>query len=250
MSIQAGDFSYLGVGKVYIREYGAQAPMLHIGNVSAVDLGVTTDTKEQRDYTTVGGGTVAEVHRISGVELSVTLHDLDKGNISRAFLGTASSVAAGTVTNEAVVAYVGGLIPLMHPVDTTQAATVVNGATTYVAGDDYELSSGGIIILSGGDIDDGDTLSVTYKRLAHDNIEAITDNAKEYEIYFEGMNEAKDGRPVNVHIYRTKLSPTDKLSLINDDFASFTVKSKLLRDNSKSGVGISKYFKTQIVTGE
>ena len=250
MSIQAGDFSYLGVGKVYIREYGAQAPMLHIGNVSAVDLGVTTDSKEQRDYTTVGGGTVAEVHRIQSVDLSMTLHDLDKGNIARAFLGTASSVAAGTVTNEAVVAYVGGLIPLKYAVDTTQSATVVNGGDTYVAGTDYELSSGGLIILADGDIADGDTLSVTYKRLAHDNIEAITDNAKEYEIYFEGMNEAKDGRPVNVHIYRTKLSPTDKLSLINDDFASFTVKSKLLRDNSKSGVGISKYFKTQIVTGE
>jgi hypothetical protein len=53
-----------------------------------------------------------------------------------------------------------------------------------------------------------------------------------------------------VHAYRIKISPTDKLSLINDDFASFTVKGKLLRDNSKKGAGISKYFKVQVATGE
>jgi hypothetical protein len=248
--IQAGDFSYMGVGKVHLREVGAQAAMLHIGNVSALDLGVTTDTKEQKDYTAVGGGTVAEVHRISAIELSMTLHDLDKGNISRAFLGTGSSVVAGTVANEPIVAFAGGFIPTAKPIDTTENVIVVNGATTYVLGTDYTVSAGGITIVAGGAITDGTTLEVTYTTIDHDNVEAITENAKEYELYFEGMNEAKDGRSVNVHIYRTKLSPTDKLSLINDDFASFTVKSKLLRDNSKKGAGISKYFKVQIATGE
>jgi len=247
--IQAGDFSYMGVGRVMLREVGAQAGMLHIGNVSALDLGVTTDTKEQKDYTTVGGGTVAEVQRISAIELSMTLHDLDKDNIKRAFLGTASSTVAGAVANEPLVAFA-GFIPTSSPIDTTEPVTVVNGATTYVVDDDYTIGAGGITILAGGAIADGTTIEVSYTTIDHDTVEAVTSTAKEYELYFEGMNEAKDGRSVNVHAYRIKISPTDKLSLINDDFASFTVKGKLLRDNTKKGAGISKYFKVQVATGE
>lgn len=248
--IQAGDFSYLGVGKIHIREVGAQAAMLHIGNVSSLELGVNTDSKEQKDYTVVGGGTVAEVHRVASIDLSMTLHDLDKDNIKRAFLGTAASVVAGSVANEVVLAFKGGFIPTQKPIDIEQAVTVMNGATAYVVDVDFSVSSGGISILSTGAIADATTLEVSYQTIAHDNVEAITSRAKEYELYFEGMNEAKDGRSVNVHVYRIKLTPTDKLSLINDDFASFTIKGKLLRDNSKSGKDISKYFKVQIATGK
>lgn len=246
MALQAGDFAYSGVGQVFLREVGAAAAMLPIGNVSKLSFGVSEDVKEQKDYTALGGGTVAEVRRINSVECSMTLLDLDKGNIARAFLGTAASVVGAAITGEVQIGYKGGLLMLAQPIDTAGAVAVKQGATTYTAGTDYEVREGGIVILEGGAITDGTVLAVDYVAQDHANVEAITTNAKEYELFFAGMNEAKGGRAVNVHAYRVKLGPTAALELLNDDFGSFDVKGKLLRDNSKVGAGVSKYFKVQI----
>ncbi len=247
MTVQAGDYSYMGVGKVHLRERGAAAPLLHIGNVSVLNFGVSEDVKEQKDYTAVGGGTVAEVRRIASVECAMTLLDLDHKNIARAFFGSSSVVASGTVADEPHTAYVGGLIPTNKPINTEETVTVKAGATTYVLGEDYSVSSGGITILAGGDIEDGDAITISYSNLGYGNVEAITVAAKEYELFFEGLNEAKSGRAVNVQAYRIKFGATQVLDLINEDFASFEVKGKLLRDNTKTGADISKYFKAQIV---
>lgn len=244
--MQAGDYAYSGIGQVFLREVGAAAAMLPIGNVSKLSFGVSEDVKEQKDYTAIGGGTVAEVRRINSVECSMTLLDLDKGNIARAFLGTAANVAGAAITGEVQIGYKGGLLMLAAPIDPTAAVVVKQGATIYVAGTDYEVQSGGIVVLESGAIVDGTVLSVDYQSLDHATVEGITTNAKEYELYFAGMNEAKGGRPVNVHAYRVKLGPTAALDLLNDDFASFEVKGKLLRDNTKQGAGVSKYFRVQI----
>lgn len=250
MGLQAGDYSYYGVGRVFVRIRGAAAARLHIGNVSALDLAVSEDAKKQEDYTTQGGGTVAEVRRITGVELAMTLLDLDKTNLARAFYGTATTVSSGSVVDESHTAYVGGFIPTNKPMDLGATITVKEGATTLTAGTDYEVSSGGITVLSGGALADGDTALISYTSLEHDVVEALTSESNEYEIYFEGLNEAKEGRVVNVAIHRAKLGAGDMLNLIKNDFSSINVKGSLLRDNSKTGTGVSKFFKVLLASGE
>jgi len=136
--------SYYGVGRVFLREKGAAAGYLHVGNASALAYAVAEDVKKQEDYTVVGGGTVAEVRRITGIESSITLLDLDKTNLSRAFYGTGSSVTSATITDESHTAYVGCLIPTMKPMDLGGTITVKEGATTLALGTDYTVSSGGI----------------------------------------------------------------------------------------------------------
>lgn len=248
MSMQAGDFAYIGVGKVHLKRKCANEPMLHIGNVSALSFGVSEDVKEQKDYTAPGGGTTAESRRITAVEVSMTLLDLDKDNIARAFFGSASNVPVSTVINERHLAFLGGLIPTDHPINETEPVTVKIGATTIAAAGNYTVSSGGITIdPDAEDIDDEDELLISYKNLEYGNVEGITQTAQEYELFFEGLNEAKSGSPVNVHAHKVKFGPTTALNLINDDFASFEVKGKLLRDNCKKGKDTSKYFKVQIV---
>lgn len=251
MSIQAGDYSYIGVGKIHLKRKCAAEPMLHIGNVSALSFGVTEDVKEQKDYTSPGGGTTAESRRITAVEVSMTLLDLDKDNIARAFFGNASNVLSQAIVDEAHIAYLSGFIPVEHPIDESESITVKIGVTTVAAEGNYSVSSGGITINADAeDVTDGDELLISYKNLEYGNVEAITQTAQEYELFFEGLNEAKSGSPVNVHVYKLKLGPTTALNLINDDFASFDVKGKLLRDNCKKGKDISKYFKVQIVKGD
>lgn len=251
MSIQAGDFAYIGVGKVYLKRKCALEPMLHIGNVSALSFGVSEDVKEQKDHTAPGGGTVAESRRITAVEVNMTLLDLDKDNIARAFFGSASNVPVLTIVDEPHAAFLGGFIPTLHPIDETEAVTVKIGETVIAAEGNYTVSSGGITIdPDAEDIDNEDALLISYKNLEYGNVEGITQTAQEYELFFEGINEAKSGSPVNVHAHKVKFGPTTALNLINDDFASFEVKGKLLRDNCKKGKDISKYFKVQIVKAD
>ena len=250
MSLQAGDYSYYGVGRVFVRIRGAAAPRLHIGNVSALDLAVSEDVKKQEDYTTQGGGNVAEVRRITGVELAMTLLDLDKTNLARAFYGTATTVSSGSVVDESHTAYVGGFIPTNKVMDLGSTITVKEGATTLTAGTDYEVSSGGITVLSGGALSNGDTALISYTSLEHDVVEALTSESNEYEIYFEGLNEAKEGRVVNLAVHRAKLGAGDMLNLIKNDFSSINIKGSLLRDNSKTGTTTSKFFKVLLASGE
>ena len=102
----------------------------------------------------------------------------------------------------------------------------------------------------GGGLINGDTVLISYTSIAHESIEGLTTEGKEYELFFEGMNEAKDGRSVNVWAHRVKFGATDVLDLIKNDFSSMTIKGTLLRDNTKTGTGMSKFFKVQLALGE
>lgn len=248
--MQAGDYSYYGVGRVFMKLKGAAAGLMHVGNVSALDMAVSEDVKKQEDFTTQGGGTVAEVRRITGVEASMTLLDLDKTNLARAFYGTSSTVATGSVVDESHTAYVGAFIPTNKPMDLGATITVKEGSTTLTAGTDYTVSSGGITVLAGGALTDGNTALISYTSLDHDVVEGLTSESNEYELYFEGLNEAKEGRVVNVSMHRVKFGATDMLNLIKNDFSSITIKGSLMRDNTKTGTGVSKFFKVLLASGE
>jgi hypothetical protein len=307
------DYSYLGSGKISLREVGAAAGLLEVGNCSALAFSVTEDVKELKDYTQPGGGTYNEVRRISAVELSMTAHDLSPENLARALYGSVDAVAGVAVVNELfTAAYKGGalifskvptsaartvestaglvagtranttavtlgqyLVPAapngyyykVTIAGTTAAApptfptvagtTVADGTATLtcmgkillVANADYENTAGGIRVLSTTtNWTDGEGLTIDYTAAAANVVQALTNSAKEYEIVFEGLNEARSGKSVIVSVYRGKLGAAQSIGLIGDDFAALEVTGKLLKDTSKSGAGVSQYFKVALVT--
>ena len=124
------DFSYLGSGKVYLREIDGGGGLLEVGNCSALTFGVTEETKELKDYTQPGGGTQNEVRRISSVEASMTMHDMDAANLARAFYGAASSVLSSVVSGEAVVVYPEAFSAFAHLPLSTPTPTVVPAQAT------------------------------------------------------------------------------------------------------------------------
>ena len=140
------DYSYLGSGKVFMREYGADAGLKFIGNVSALSFAVTEDTKELKDYTQPGGGTYNEVRRVSSIEMSLTGHDFSPDNLARVLYGSTTAIAAGAVSNEVAVAYKDSLVPLANIPSAITAVTGTGGTPTYVAGTDYELTEAGLFI--------------------------------------------------------------------------------------------------------
>ncbi len=65
------DYSYIGVGKVYLREYGSAEAMRAVGNVTDLNFNVTEDSKELKDFTNTGGGTHNEARRVEGRALLI-----------------------------------------------------------------------------------------------------------------------------------------------------------------------------------
>lgn len=245
-------YAYLGAGKVKMREVGAEAALIEVGNCSALNFGAELDTKELKDFTQPGGGTYAQANRVSKVTVNMTLHDLNGENLARAAGGSASVQAAGTVTAEQLVAWTGGTTPLARAPATITTVAGVGGSPVYVAGEDYILTPGGIEVLAGGDIPDPadnetPNIQVTYTNLAQQVMQAMVNSGKEYELLFEGLNEAESDSPVIVHAYRVKFAPAQSIGFIGDDFAAMELVGTALKDASKVGNGVSKYWRATVV---
>lgn len=127
------DYSYIGSGRIYAKKYGSAAPLIELGNCSALKLAVTEDTKEQIDHTQPGGGTYNEVRRVSSVEATITEAELSPENLARALFGTSSAVVSAPVTNEEHPVYKGGLIPFDNLPDTTVDPSVDSKAAASAA---------------------------------------------------------------------------------------------------------------------
>lgn len=239
------DYSYLGSGKIYLREIGAAVGFLEVGNASALSFAVTEEAKELKDYTQPGGGTYNEVKRITAVEMQATLHDLSPANLARALYGNTSAVTTSTVTDEAHAdVTLGAFVPTTHLPASITGVKV--GAAAKTEGTDYEARPGGIYIIPGGTILAGDDVLITYSKAAADVVQALTSSGKEYELMFDGLNEARSGKKTRVTAYRVKVGALASLGLIGDEYAAMEVTGKLLKDSSKTGAGVSQYFKAEI----
>ncbi|MFM9881200.1 MAG: hypothetical protein ACKVOO_12420 [Burkholderiaceae bacterium] len=237
----------LGSGQVYARTAGAAAGLLAIGNVSVLELEQSEDKKTLKDYTKPGGGTYASVTRIENVTAKLTVHDLNKTNLARAAFGDSATVPTGTETNEEIIGYKAALVPLAHIGISDVTLTNAGATTTYLLGTDYEVRGGGLFILEAGAITNGQDLLVDYTYAAYDRIEGVTQSGVVLELYFDGINEADSGKPVIINIYRGQLSPAKALSLLGDDFAELEMEMEVLKDPSKTGVGISQYYSIRFV---
>lgn len=241
------DYSYIGTGKVYVKVKGAAAGLKEVGNVSRLSFAITEETKELKDFTQPGGGTYNEVRRVSSVEATMVLHDLSPENLARALFGEVDAVSAGSVTDEVVTGYHDSLVKLAKVPSGSIVVTDSAGTTTYVADTDYEVRAGGIFILSTGAITDGQSLKVDYAYATQNNVEALVASAQDYELLFDGLNEARSGKKVRVEIHRMKIGAARELGLIQEDHAGLEVSGKLQKDTGITGTGISQYFKTVLV---
>jgi hypothetical protein len=242
-------YPYVGSGKIYTRVAGSAAGKLELGNASKIGLKVKEDKKPLKDYTKTGGGNYASVSRIDTVTLEIKAHDLNKTNIARAVFGTEAVVTGAAVLDEVITAYKGGLCTLAHPAPTAVVVTDSAGTTTYVQNTDYEVRPGGIFILAAGVIPDGAILKVDYSFATYFKVEALTSSAQIIELFFEGLNEANSGKPVLVDVYRAQLSPAKALELLGDNFADLDIEAEVLKDTTKTGVGISQYFRVRGAMG-
>lgn len=302
------DFSYIGVGRIYLRQLGAAGGLIEVGNCSALNFGITEEERKLRDYTTPGGGTRNSVKRIDAVQANFTMHDLNAGNLARVLYGAASEEAGGgTVAAEAFAAYPGAyysfeFLPAETPVPTvtggvgavarentesvalgdlitpavsngffyvvTEAGTTgaappsfptvigdsvadgtaeltCAGRVAPVEGEDYEQRPGGILVLPGRSLPNM-PWSVGYTRAGTDVVEALIDSGQEFEMIFDGLNEARSGKRTKITAFRVKPGATQSLGLIDEEYGELAVVAEVLQDPSRSGAGLSRYFRVQM----
>ena len=239
------DHSYLGSGKLLIREFGAAAPFEEVGNCSALTFSPQEEKKNLIDYTNPGGGNRNEVARLTGVECGYTFHDFAAENFARTLRSSVTAVVAGTITDEDVVAYKGGFTPLAKVATGITSVKGASGATTYTVGDDYEFRDGGIFIPTGSAIPapvaSAANIKVTYANAAQKRVEALTQSAKQYEMLFVGLNEAQSGKRVRVHAHKVSGGLLASMGLIGEEYGAGEVTGGLMADTTK-GTGLSQYF--------
>ena len=237
--------SYIGVGKVHARAFGTTGKWRHVGNVSELAIKHNLDVQKQRDFTRAGGGTLIKVERIESIDCSMTWLTFTPENWALATAGTATTVAAGTVTDEVVKGYVGALVPLAFSPATITSVTNAAGAVTYDAGDDYVMTEGGISIPDGSSIVEAADLKVSYTYLEHTRIEGAMGTASELELLFEGLNEADSDKPVLVNLWRTSVPSVEEIALIGTTLGEMKFAGELLKDSTK-GVGTSAFYRARM----
>ena len=138
------------VGQIYVREYGSAGAPMPIGNVLAAELSHKEDVKKQNNMTSLGGGTHAEIRKVTDVELSMTLADINPINLARATQGTVSGVASGQAVSEASKVTLGGLLRTKHLQPSNVVLTKGTAASEATVTDEEHLGvkKGDLIVLA------------------------------------------------------------------------------------------------------
>jgi len=238
-------FIYMGKGSVFMKDRAGGAA-LPIGNAPQLVLNAEEEKNELPDYENPGGGIVASISRINRVSATVTFNDLRPENLEFLLRGTRTAEAGGAVTGETHTANVGGYVQLNGMIDSAGTVTVTSGVTTYTEGSDYIVMRGGLYIPESSTITDGSTISVDYTALAGSKVEALTAGGREFTLYFDGLNEAESNKPVLVTLHRVKPAPFSNLPFIGSEFAAIDVEIDVLKDDSITGAGLSKYFNVRV----
>lgn len=235
----------LNVGATYARAYGTAIALQSIGGVSELTLNIEEDLIKQQSFERAGGGTRGQVNRIKSVGMKAKLQDLNPVNIARAAFGNTSAVLNGTVTDEAVVGFKGGLIKLAHINPTT--VVVKKGATVIAAAANYEVRPEGLFVYDAAPgITDADPLTVSYAFNGYDVIEALTQSAPTLEFFYAGINEAGSGDATTVELFRVRTGAMKSWGLVNSEFAELEVEGEVLMDPTKTGAGLSRFFKVRM----
>ncbi|HBS41185.1 MAG TPA: hypothetical protein DEA26_00790 [Oceanospirillales bacterium] len=240
------------VGRLYIREAGqATAPRYHMGNSSELKLTYDEQVIPQPDYDSVSGGVAAEVRLLNSIEFAAALHDLNADNLALLQRGTRTTITGATVTDEAITAHKGALISLANINAKSVVVTSSDGNTTYTEGDDYEVTGAGVLINSTGaiataidalpDPTTGLDLLVDYTFADYQRIQPFTESGKTYELLLDGMNQAEDGLPVVITLWKVNVGVLTEWLLKGDSIASLPFAGKLLADKTK-GQGESAYL--------
>jgi hypothetical protein len=243
------EYSYVGKGKIYVAKRSPAGALRFLGNCTTLELTPDTADIDLEDAVNAGGGLDDSITRINFLGVQLNMRNLSPDNLALALLGAVTPVAAGAIVDEEHAAYKGGLVRLNNIPDPAVALVVTHttGSPTYVENTDYVRTKSGFTIpVTGSAIVDAQVLKTDYTKLAGNVVQLLINAADEFRMVFEGLNEAKSGRPAIVDIHRTKFTANQALALIGNEFAGAGVTGRCLRDDLIVTPGISAFAKIEL----
>ena len=235
---------FVGQGKVYLAprtSAGQTGGFVPVGDADSLAVNITQTFVDHMESMSGNRNTV--IHAPIGTvwKMQLNIQNWSADNIAKAFYGdSTNSIAGGTVTTEAIVAYNGAMTPLANP--GVSAVTITLAAaphTALVADTDYTLDAvnGNITILAASTLvpaGSGVALNAAYTYAAYTGkVEAATHAIREYVIRFEGLNVADSGNPVLVTLHRCVLDMSTTLPLLSTQVATLTMSGMLVKDETQ-----------------
>lgn len=238
---------------VKIRPAGTGYPFRDAGLVSTCQQAIETQEITLANTRTPDGGNYDKKNRITKMTLAMNFREFDTDNIAANLWASVTDVPSAAQPAETHIAQVGKTIVLdkmpltITSVESTDATPVV-----YDEDDDFRMTGSGIEVLEGSALATaiagagGDyQVVVTYTSAAFDEIEALVESGKEFEIMLEGQNGAGTQKRINPRFWRCKFAPAQSLDWIGtDDFMGMNVAVEVLADPTR-GLGKSAYQRIQ-----
>lgn len=233
---------------------GVQGPFFDLGNVEQLTI-ATADTKLTKKSSRVAANVVyKEITSERDVTVTIQGDEFDAVTVAAILQGEREAVdetagdteAAEAITRGVAVGELGITLELAHPlVSSVVLKTVTGGAVTYdevdpVTGDgDYEVidAARGLVYIrtaaEGGTITAAKVLTADYtwgKEVAHERILGGTKSVIEGTIEFAADNAQGENRDAT--FYRASITSDGELGFISTEFATWTMKAKLLDDSA------------------
>lgn len=219
-----------------------------LGLSSKISYSVETEEKDLPDSENPGGGLADSFERISSIKLAFSFRKVSVKSLELAFGGTSTAVPSAAVTDEEhTVAALDQLIALDNPQDMSVALVVKNeaGTTTYIEGTDYIRKRVGIIPLTDGAITAAAVLSFSYTKAVHVVVQGLLNLTREGPVLLDCINERNNAIFVGA-FHRVKMGVAKNVEWIGDDYVSFDVEGKCLKDETITDPAKSPYYEIKV----
>ncbi|MCG7657121.1 hypothetical protein [Wielerella bovis] len=231
---------YSGQGKLHIAPVKGGViqykDLRWVGNVPELSIDTEIEVGFHKESWSGMRAKDAPLKKEKSVKFKAKLEEFTQENIALAFHAAATEIQAGTVSEEIAPADLtsGNTWLLAHRnVNTVVITDSATAPVTLEAGKHYQIDE----LFGRVELLDIKTLKppfkAAYKHGAATRLSAMTENFEGWYLRFEGLNTVADNRPVLVEIFKSDISPTKTLELINDELGSFDLEGEALLHNGK-----------------
>lgn len=235
---------YKGVGVVHAKRLGIpDAPLRDLGDVETLKFANRSNQMAWKQHRRPGGGNLATQDNLDGVTLDVQMQEWEPENLAMVLQGLIVDLPPETVTGEAILLQPGSLTMTEFPGPKSITLTKTSDSTP-IALSAVNVSAAGLSVPKDSAIITAPTpATIAYTSTQSTRIEPLVEAGAEYKLVFDGLNEAENGRPVIVEVWRWKAPPAEELALIDgENPGKLLSKGEVLADPTRP-VGESPFWR-------
>lgn len=235
-------------GKMYAAPVtnGAPGAFRYLGNVPEGAMQLQTDVFSHSESTTGQRLEDLRIPRSKSARMNITLEDFSKENLALALYGASSSIAAGSVSNEALPSglLAGDFVRTAKPNISALVVTDSAGTpATLTAGTHYEITSashGTIKILNVASFTQ--PFKLAYSNAIATNVNMLTQNAQELWLRFDAIETVPGQSNKLIELYRVVFDPTSDLQLLHQEIGRCPLAGSALYDSTKAADAVLGQF--------